>query len=208
MDSFSLTRCLFRQTALVLLAFLSLTVVIFPATAAQAHDVLVGTNPEDGATLSTAPSTIGLTFSNTPIALGAEILVFDGNGTNWADGPVSIVDNQVSQAIRAGAPAGKFTVQWRIVSSDSHPIEGTFSFTSQGPEPDSSQPAPVPTSPPAPAAQPATQSATHPTATTDYNIPWGGLAAGIGVVVVVIVGIAASKRRRSRLKADDETPGN
>jgi len=34
-----------------------------------------------------------------------------------------------SQKLKAGGPAGQYTVAWRVVSSDSHPIEGTFTFT-------------------------------------------------------------------------------
>ena len=57
----------------------------------------------------------------------------DTTGTDQADGPVQIIDNQVSQAVKPGAPQGKYTVVWRVVSSDGHPIEGTFGFTAGGP---------------------------------------------------------------------------
>jgi hypothetical protein len=39
------------------------------------------------------------------------------------------VDNVASQKLKAGGPAGEYTVAWRVVSADSHPIEGTFAFT-------------------------------------------------------------------------------
>jgi methionine-rich copper-binding protein CopC len=100
-----------------------------PAAAAQAHDVLETTDPASGSTVRTVPAKIGLTFDHTPIAIGSVVRVEDTTGTDQADGPVVIVDNHVTQAVKADAPEGKYTVIWRVVSSDGHPIEGTFTFT-------------------------------------------------------------------------------
>ncbi|KHL04406.1 copper resistance CopC family protein [Sinomonas humi] len=102
-----------------------------PAAAAQAHDVLEATNPANGSTVAAVPDAVVLTYDHTPIAIGTEIQVKDAAGTNEADGAASVVDNNVTQAIKPGAPAGKYTVVWRVVSSDSHPIEGTFTFTAK-----------------------------------------------------------------------------
>jgi hypothetical protein len=127
-----------------------------------------------------------LTFSNTPLALGSEVLVKDESGTNQADGPVSIVDNHVSQAVKAGAPAGHYTVVWRVVSSDSHPIEGTFSFTAG----EGASSGPVTAAPKA-AAPP--------------EFSWGVVAAGGGVLVVGLVfGVLYVRRRLSVNDPGDE----
>lgn len=53
--------------------------------------------------------------------------------TDPANGAAAIVDNHVIQGVKTGAPEGKYTVAWRVVPSDGHPIEGTFMFTA-GPE--------------------------------------------------------------------------
>lgn len=103
--------------------------LLVPAAAAQAHDVLEATNPANGSTVATVPAAVVLTYDHTPIAIGTEIQVKDANGANQADGAATVVDNNVTQAIKPGAPAGRYTVVWRVVSSDSHPIEGTFTFT-------------------------------------------------------------------------------
>ena len=87
------------------------------------------TSPAAGATVPTPPASVSLTLSNHPLALGTQIKVNDAAGTNWADGAVEIVDNVASQKLKTGAPAGAYTVQWRVASSDGHPIEGTFTFT-------------------------------------------------------------------------------
>ncbi|GGC77824.1 hypothetical protein GCM10011512_00470 [Tersicoccus solisilvae] len=118
-----------RRRAVALALVLTLAGLGLGAPAAQAHDQLTGTTPGDGATVSTVPETITLRFNETPIALGAQVKVLDPAGDDQADGSVRITDTTAAQAIKPGAPAGRYTVDWRIVSSDSHPIEGTFTFT-------------------------------------------------------------------------------
>jgi methionine-rich copper-binding protein CopC len=106
--------------------------VLGSANGASAHDDLGSSNPEPGATLDAVPETIELTFTNVPATIGSDIQVLDAAGEDWAEGDVSITDSVATQAIRDGAPAGTYTVNWRVVSSDSHPIEGTFEFTASG----------------------------------------------------------------------------
>ena len=72
---------------------------------------------------------IQITMSNSPAVIGSQVLVLDETGGNWAQGDVDVLDTVATQAVRPGAPAGKYTVKWRLVSSDSHPIEGEFTFT-------------------------------------------------------------------------------
>ena len=103
--------------------------VVFPAAVAQAHDELLSQTPEGGAVVETMPEELTLNFSNVPVALGSVVQIQDSSGTNWADGEVQIVDTEVSQPIKADAPAGEYSVVWRVVSSDAHPIEGNFTFT-------------------------------------------------------------------------------
>lgn len=107
---------------------MALTLVLGFAGGASAHDELSSSNPEDGATLEQVPEAVELTFNNVPATIGSEIQVLDESGADWAEGDVSIVDTVATQTLRAGAPAGSYTVNWRVVSSDSHPIEGTFGF--------------------------------------------------------------------------------
>ncbi|MCW2131021.1 copper resistance protein CopC [Arthrobacter sp. VKM Ac-2550] len=103
--------------------------VLFPAAGAQAHDELLSQTPEAGAVVETMPEELTLNFSNVPVALGSVVQIQDSSGTNWADGEVQITDTEVSQPIKADAPAGEYSVVWRVVSSDAHPIEGNFTFT-------------------------------------------------------------------------------
>ena len=124
----------FQRLAVLLAGVLmvAFTLVLGSASEASAHDELSSSAPEAGATLETVPEAIELTFTNVPATIGSEVQVLDAAGEDWAEGDVSITDTVATQAIREGAPAGTYTVNWRVVSSDSHPIEGTFEFTASG----------------------------------------------------------------------------
>ncbi|MEV8146679.1 copper resistance CopC family protein [Arthrobacter sp. NPDC080073] len=168
-----------RAVAGFFLATLAAVLALVPVSPASAHDVLEGTEPANGSVVATVPSVVRLTFNNTPIALGSQILVRDANGTNQADGPVSIVDNVVSQAVKADSPAGRYTVVWRIVSSDTHPIEGTFTFTAgPGATAVSGSPAAVP----------------EPAGSTGFPLPVAVIVAGVLAAGLVAGGFFVRRR--------------
>ncbi|MCU6480564.1 copper resistance protein CopC [Arthrobacter sp. A2-55] len=185
------TKVLWRAlagAAVVLLALLG------GSGAAQAHDSLEATSPADGSSVATAPHVVTLTMSNTPAAIGAEVKVLDASGTNWSEGAVSVLDNVATQAVKPGAPAGKYTVQWRLVSSDSHPVEGQFTFTAKAAAAGSAAvagPAESIQAPSAAAAQAAPDGG---------GVPWSVFGL-MGVLVVVVVAMVVVARKR--LKASD-----
>lgn len=168
--------------AVVLLALLG-----GPA-AAQAHDQLDATSPAQGSTVDTAPRAVTLTMSNTPAAIGAQVKVLDAGGANWAFGAVSVLDNVATQELKPGAPAGKYTVDWRLVSSDSHPVEGTFTFTAKAAAGAGA------VAGPAQSAQQVSEAAAQPVADSG-GIPWSVFGL-IGVLVVVVIAMIVVARRR------------
>ena len=115
--------------SLVLGLFVFAAAALGLAGPASAHDAAESTSPAQGAALAAPPAEVSVTFSNTPLGIGLSFSIKDAGGTEWADGSVQIVDNVATQKLRPGGPAGTYTVAWRVVSSDSHPIEGTFTFS-------------------------------------------------------------------------------
>jgi hypothetical protein len=118
------------------------------------------------------------------MALGSEILVMDEHGSNQSDGAVVIVDNHVAQALKTGGPDGRYTVIWRVVSSDSHPIEGRFTFTAGRPSTPATPGTAALSSPSAP-ARPAGSA----------GFPWA-LAAGGTVLAAGLLATGLHVRRR------------
>jgi copper resistance protein C len=122
-------RSIRHLLSFVLGSFVFAAAVLGLAGPAAAHDAAESSTPAGGATVAAPPEQVSVTFSNNPLGIGSSFSVKDASGAEWADGPVDIVDNVASQKLKAGGPAGQYTVAWRVVSSDSHPIEGTFTFT-------------------------------------------------------------------------------
>lgn len=171
------------------------------ASTASAHDELASSSPEAGAEVEAVPDAIELTFTNVPATIGSEVQVLDESGEDWAEGEVSITDTVASQAIRSGAPAGTYTVNWRVVSSDSHPIEGTFEFTASG--------GPASTETPAASAGTAgpietgdAEALEPEEAAADAGISWGVLLM-IAVLIALAVVLALGARRRLKQGSED-----
>jgi copper resistance protein C len=185
---------------------MAFVLVLGSANGAAAHDELASSNPQAGATLDAAPEAIELTFSNVPATIGSEVQVLDEAGENWAEGEVSITDTVATQAIRAGAPAGTYTVNWRVVSSDSHPIEGTFDFTaaeggaaSEAPAASETPEASVGTAGPIETADP---EALDEEPAADSGMSWGVILM-IAVLVALAIVLALGARRRLKQGDDD-----
>lgn len=123
-----------RQTLLIralLLAALLLagfTAVLATAQPAHAHDELVSTLPAAGERLDAAPKELELTFSNALMDLGNQVQVLDADGRNWAEAALVLNRETLVQPLPAEMPNGEYSVRWRAVSSDGHPITGSYEF--------------------------------------------------------------------------------
>ncbi|QIM18784.1 copper resistance protein CopC [Leucobacter coleopterorum] len=97
------------------------------ASPALAHDELVGTdllaNESDGTVQA-----LELSFSNSIITVGTEIIVTGPADASASDGKPSVAGPVVTQRLLPDLAEGTYTVAWRVVSSDGHPIEGGFVF--------------------------------------------------------------------------------
>lgn len=101
------------------------------APAALAHDSLRSSTPGDGTTVATAPEAVSLGFSEEPLELGAQVVVTGPDGEVLSQGSPQVAGVDVVQGLGPDRPAGAYTVDWRVTSSDGHPIEGTVTFTAE-----------------------------------------------------------------------------
>jgi copper transport protein len=115
---------------LVLLAGLGAAGVLF-AGPAGAHAALVSTTPSSGQRLDRAPGTVTLRFSE-PVSVDTGYLrVIDAAGTRVDDGTPEHPGGDptaVAVPLAGGLPAGGYIVSWQVVSVDSHPVGGAYSF--------------------------------------------------------------------------------
>jgi methionine-rich copper-binding protein CopC len=186
-----------RIPSVLLVVLVALTGVALVAAPAQAHDRLVGSTPSADQVVEVAPAELVLSYSNEPLDLGHTVAVRDASGADVAVGEPAVAGRDVTVALPP-LPAGAFTVVWRVVSQDGHPIEGTFGFTvTTGATPTTSattEPAPSPSTAPPSAPTSATTSALpvdeDVTPPTDEG---GGVPAWVLVLVAVgAVGGAAA----------------
>ncbi|MFI6507728.1 copper resistance protein CopC [Streptosporangium sp. NPDC050855] len=134
-----------RRLLTVLL--LAVTASLGAVTPAQAHNVLIGSDPKDGAELARGPAKITLTFDQ-PVRQGyARISVTGPDGARWEHGTTAVDGARVGIGVRPLGPAGKYVVGYRILSADGHPVSSAISFTLTAPGPGAAGPAT-----PAPAA--------------------------------------------------------
>lgn len=125
-------------------AALTCTALLGLAGPAAAHNTLVGSDPAEGAQLTTGPGEVRLTFDQ-PVRAGEgynTVNVVGPDGSYWTDGQVRVTGNSVSAPVRPLGPAGVYTVGYRVLSNDGHPVPGKVSFTLT--EPGGGTPAPPP----------------------------------------------------------------
>lgn len=96
---------------------------------ASAHDALVATSPAPDAAAPSAPVAVTLEFSRAVEAFGAQVHVTGPDGGVVSQGAAEVRDATAVQPLAADAPAGRYTVTWRVTSSDGHPLSGEFAFT-------------------------------------------------------------------------------
>ncbi|MFI7297514.1 copper resistance CopC/CopD family protein [Streptomyces sp. NPDC050121] len=99
---------------------------------ASAHAALRSADPADGSVVKTAPGSITLTFTESVGLLDDSFRVFDPDNQRLKTGKSEHADGRADTA-RITLPGklgtGTFTVAWRVVSADSHPIAGAFTFS-------------------------------------------------------------------------------
>ncbi|MGW1503824.1 copper resistance CopC/CopD family protein [Streptomyces mirabilis] len=147
---------------------------------ASAHAALTGTDPQDGSVLKTAPTEVTLSFSESIGLLDDSFRVLDPDNRRVHTGDPGHAGDRSDTArvtLPKGLGTGTFTVAWRVVSADSHPVSGAFTFSIGKP---SATAPPVPVNP-----------SGNTVAGTLYDaaryLAYGGLALLIGAATFVLV---------------------
>ncbi|BFV58172.1 copper resistance protein CopC [Kitasatospora sp. CMC57] len=121
-----------RLGALLTVVVTALLLLIGGAGTASAHATLVSTDPAGNAVVPTAPAAVTLTFSEGVSLSTDSVRVLGPDGTPVDSGELGHVDGKAATArvaLRSGLGNGTYTVAWRAVSEDSHPIGGAFTFS-------------------------------------------------------------------------------
>lgn len=188
-----MTKHLIRQRGRGITALAVLVVaisVILQVSPANAHSELSSSNPADGAQLATVPADLTLTFNQNISRQYASVVLTPAGGAPTeleaeVDGP-RVNASRPTVTERPGAT--RWTLAYRVVSEDGHPITGEIGFTVNSSK-STTTPEPSPSATP---SQEASASG-RPDLQTPTSTPGGASPpGGIGMVVLIaVVGAAA-----------------
>ncbi|MFF9021568.1 copper resistance CopC/CopD family protein [Streptomyces eurythermus] len=121
-----------RLPVLLVLPVLLLGLLLAAAAPASAHTVLRAADPADGTVLRTAPRHVTLRFSESVGLPADSFRVYDPGNHRVRTAPADHAPGR-SDTARVTLPArlapGTYTVAWRVVSADSHPVSGALTFS-------------------------------------------------------------------------------
>lgn len=166
---------------------------------ASAHTALVSSNPAKDANVTKPPAAIVLTFSENINPAFATVVVNSSDGRDWVSGSPQVDGPRLTAAVAPDRPeTGVYTVGYRVVSTDGHPVTGSYTFTLAGVA-NEQPPAAAPTKPaPSTAAAPSQSApAGSDTKTTVLSALVAGLALGGAIA------FWQSRKHRRRGPADE-----
>ena len=198
-----------RNIALAATTAMVFLLSVLMAPTGSAHADLQVSTPEDGESLEVAPEKIRLTFSEELFEELVEISILDAAGDLYSTIKVEQTPPPGTDVIfpwPPQAPPGEYSIAYRVVSADGHPLTGTisFSYATTAPEPTSSDSTPsaessTPASSPtasAPSASPANESSTS--SSTDSSSGTPSVVLGVVLLLGVIAASAIIVRARQR----------
>ncbi len=115
------------RRGLVSVALVAVSALVF-ASPAAAHAELVSSNPGNGERLEDAPAEIELTFTESVNLLEGGIRLLDGVGETVSTPDPVVSGRTLTWPMPPTLDDGAYTVSWRVISSDGHPVAGAFSF--------------------------------------------------------------------------------
>jgi copper transport protein len=94
------------------------------------HAALASTYPTDGSVLPTEPSQVTATFDQ-PIGITqASLEVYTPDGNRADDGDTTLAGpEEIEVSLLPGLGTGTYTATWHVISADTHPVSGAFTFS-------------------------------------------------------------------------------
>ncbi|MEU5942924.1 copper resistance CopC family protein [Micromonospora sp. NPDC047548] len=180
----------------------ALAVLLAPASPAAAHNSIQAANPAQDARLSAPPTQITLTFLQKLDPAFTTIVLSDADQRKVPTSEPAVTGATGTVTISPPLANGNYTVAYRVVSADGHPVQGSYSFTiadptaSTAPDVAASGAADANAASPA-AASPAAVASPAASSRRSGRTGLALLVAG-GVLVVAVVAGAVMLRRRRR----------
>ncbi|MEU6285127.1 copper resistance protein CopC [Streptomyces sp. NPDC047028] len=126
-----MTRTITPRLRTLLLLFLAVTGALLAGAApASAHAALTGSDPAQGVVVDRAPTQVSLTFSEKVAMNDDSLRVLDPRGKPAQTGtPANVSGTTYAIKLKSGLGKGTYTVTYQVVSADSHPVSGAYTFS-------------------------------------------------------------------------------
>ncbi|MFJ8048111.1 copper resistance CopC/CopD family protein [Streptomyces luteogriseus] len=119
-----------RVRTLVMLLLAAACALLAGAGPASAHAAVTGSDPGQGAVVDKAPARITLTFSEQVALSDDSLRVLDPEGKRVDTAkPANVSGTMYAVPLHSGLPDGTYTVAYQVVSADSHPVAGAYTFS-------------------------------------------------------------------------------
>jgi hypothetical protein len=101
------------------------------ASMALAHPRVLRATPAVGGTVAAAPSEVTIRFNEKLEPAFSSVVVRDSDGkqVDKGDGALDKKDRQLMRASLQPLTPGVYKVEWRAVGTDTHKVNGDFTFT-------------------------------------------------------------------------------
>ncbi|MGQ0843401.1 MAG: copper resistance CopC family protein [Sporichthyaceae bacterium] len=109
-------------------ASLTLPALVLTASPAAAHAGLDSSDPKNGARLSDAPSQARLVFSEPIGPVRDGIQLQNASGQPVTIGKPVVSGKRIVVPFTGSLTNGRYTLLYRVVSKDNHPIKGSVTF--------------------------------------------------------------------------------
>lgn len=96
---------------------------------ADAHSQLLSSDPTTGSVLAAAPTSVVLTFNEALLEETVAIAISDSSGAVVSGTVASAAGAVVTVPWPVGLGPDTYTVSYRVVSADGHPVTGSIAFT-------------------------------------------------------------------------------
>ncbi|WP_410054942.1 copper resistance CopC/CopD family protein [Micromonospora sp. Mcm103] len=118
-----------RSGAAAGLLLLLVALLLAPASPAAAHAVLVSSSPAASAVVPEAPAQVVITFSEGVRKVPGKVRVIAPDGSRADRGEPTFQGAEVTIPVDPSGGRGTYLVSYRVISADSHPVSGAFTYS-------------------------------------------------------------------------------
>ncbi|MBE7161868.1 MAG: copper resistance protein CopC [Williamsia herbipolensis] len=119
-----------RASVAGVVAALLVVLTTLLAGPASAHSTLVSSDPANGSSVASGPSSVTLTFNEALQDAYDALTVVGPDNRYWqSDEKARVEGPRITVGLRPLGPAGEYRINYRVTSADGHPVSGQVRFT-------------------------------------------------------------------------------